>query len=121
MLRQRSSATAAAVIAALAMLSLPPTASGADVSRGRALYELRCGGCHAESVHGRAKRVATDFEEVRRWVSRWNETLNLGWKDDEVDDVAVHLNLDYYGYACPPRVCNVVSLVSGSTSPAQRR
>lgn len=113
MLRSRSSAVAATVFAALSMLATPDTASGADVARGRALYELRCGGCHADSVHGRAKRVAVDFDDVRRWVSRWSETLALGWKDDEVDDVAVHLNITYYAYACPPRICKVVSLARG--------
>ena len=112
--RRRSIPLFFAFIASLAMLSVPPLASGADVSRGRALYELRCNGCHTESVHGRAKRVAADFEDVRRWVSRWNETLKLAWKDDEVDDVTVHLNTSYYGYSCPPRICKVVSLASGS-------
>lgn len=121
MVRSRWSAAAAAAIAALAALGFAPAASGADVNRGRALYELRCTGCHAESVHGRAKRVATDFEDVRRWVSRWNETLNLGWKDDELDDVTVHLNFSYYGYGCPPRVCKVVSLTSAPASAKPRR
>lgn len=121
MLRSRTSPVAAAAIAALAMLSVPPSAAGADIDRGLALYQLRCTGCHAESVHGRAKRVATDFEDVRRWVSRWSETLNLGWKDDEVDDVTVHLNTSYYGYSCPPRVCKVVSLTSDSASAKPRR
>jgi hypothetical protein len=88
---------------------------GASVQRGAELYESRCGECHSESVHGRKKRVATDFDEVRRWVSRWNENLKLRWGDDEIDDVTVYLNKTYYRYACPPQVCKVVSLAPSGT------
>lgn len=87
--------------------------------RGQDLYEMRCLGCHAESVHARAKRTARSFEDVRAWVARWNATLRLRWTDDEVDDVAVHLNTRYYRYPCPPTVCRVVSQASSAT-PARR-
>jgi len=80
-------------------------APAADRERGRILYEARCGGCHAESVHGRAKRVATDFEAVVGWVRRWSGSLGLGWTDDEVRGVAAHLNARYYRFACPPADC----------------
>jgi len=75
----------------------------------RALYELRCLGCHSESVHARAKRTARDFDEVRRWVERWNVSLSLAWSAEEVDDVTLHLNDAYYRYPCPPSACKVVS------------
>ena len=101
---------AAVVVAAVAALFASRGVSAADIGRGRALYELRCDGCHSESVHGRAKRVAADFEDVRRWVARWNATLALQWTAEEIDDVAVHLNTTYYRYPCPPAVCKVVSL-----------
>ena len=80
-------------------------ADAADAQRGRTLYEGGCMGCHAESVHGRAKRVATDFEAVRGWVRRWSANLRLGWSDVEVTDVAAHLNERYYRFACPPADC----------------
>ena len=94
---------------AVAALLTAPLALGADAERGRALYELRCGGCHSESVHGRQKRVAANFKEVRTWVSRWNEHLGLRWRGDEIDDVAVNLNATYYRYKCPSHVCTVIS------------
>lgn len=97
-------------IAALVFLFATRSASGADADRGRALYELRCGDCHSESVHGRAKRVATDFGQVQAWVSRWNESLGLRWTDEELDDVSVYLNNAYYHHPCPPTVCKVVSI-----------
>lgn len=108
---------AVVMIAAPALVLAPMLASGADAERGRTLYELGCDGCHSESVHGRAKRVASDFDDVRRWVSRWNANLGLHWGDEDVDDVSAYLNKAYYQYTCPPQVCKVVSLgpVSGPT------
>jgi hypothetical protein len=95
---------------AMAALLAAPLALGADAERGRALYELRCGSCHSESVHARQKRVAKSFEDVRAWVARWNENLRLRWSSEEIDDVAVHVNATYYRYDCPPNVCTVISL-----------
>ena len=84
-----------------------PDAGAADAERGRIIYEAKCGGCHAESVHGRDKRMAADFEGVRGWVRRWSANLGLKWTDDEVNDVAAHLNAAYYGFRCPPAYCTV--------------
>jgi mono/diheme cytochrome c family protein len=79
--------------------------AAADAERGRVLYESRCGECHAQSVHGRDKRVARDFEAVRGWVRRWSANLGLQWTDGEIADVAAHLNARYYHFACPPEDC----------------
>jgi len=97
---------------AMAALLAAPLALGADAEHGRALYELRCMSCHSESVHGRQKRVAASFDDVRAWVVRWNEHLGLRWSADEIDDVAVHVNATYYRYKCPPDVCRVISRLS---------
>lgn len=94
-----------AIALAAATLAWAVATPAADADRGRILYEARCDGCHAESVHGRDKRVATDFEAVRGWVRRWSANLGLKWTDDEVGDVAAHLNARYYRFACPPADC----------------
>ncbi|HEY4998217.1 MAG TPA: hypothetical protein VII36_03695 [Usitatibacter sp.] len=112
--RSHSIPIAMVFIAALVILLAARSASGADAERGAALYEARCGDCHSESVHGREKRVARDFGEVRKWVSRWNENLGLRWGDEELDDVSVYLNNTYYRYTCPPQVCKVISLAPRS-------
>jgi hypothetical protein len=103
------------LIVGFAILFAGRGALGANADRGGELYESRCGECHSESVHGRKTRVATDFNEVRQWVSRWNENLKLRWGDEEIDDVTVYLNKTYYRYACPPQVCKVVSLAPSGT------
>ena len=114
MLRRHSVSLAVLLTSTLIIAFPTRIASAADAGRGAALYELRCGNCHSESVHGRSKRVATDFGEVRGWVNRWNESLGLRWGNEEIDDVSVYLNNTYYRYVCPPQVCKAVSLAPGS-------
>lgn len=92
-------------VAAGFVLAIPGIADGAEAVRGRALYESRCTSCHATSVHGRKKRAAADFEQVRGWVARWNRDVRAGWSEAEIDDVAAYLNNTYYHYPCPPTVC----------------
>jgi mono/diheme cytochrome c family protein len=94
-------------IALCAGLAWPGAVDAADMQRGRVLYESSCAGCHAASVHGREKREARDFEAVRAWVIRWSANLRLKWSEDEVTDVAAHLNAAYYGFRCPPAYCTV--------------
>lgn len=115
MLRNHSISFAAVFIAVLCIGLAMRSASGADAQRGRALYESRCFNCHSESVHGRKTRVASDFNDVRRWVVRWNDNLGLSWGDEEIDDVAVYLNETYYRFACPPTVCKVISRAAGAS------
>jgi mono/diheme cytochrome c family protein len=88
-------------------------AAGADPERGRTLYETRCDGCHAQSVHGRDKRVAGDFDSIRQWVRRWSVNQGLQWSDDEVRDVAAWLNVRYYRFACPPPDCKPTARSAG--------
>ncbi len=111
----------AVFVAVLAIGLAMRSASGADAGRGAALYESRCATCHSEAVHMRAKRVATDFDDVRRWVVRWNGNLKLGWGDEELDDVAAYLNETYYHFACPAAVCQAVSLAPGTGARQHRR
>ncbi len=96
-----------ALLLACTALARSDAAPAADAGRGRSLYESACNGCHAESVHGREKRAATDYEAIRGWVRRWSASLGLKWTDDEVADVAAHLNARYYRFACPPPGCGV--------------
>lgn len=99
-----------ASLAAASAFAAPVERAIPDPERGRSLYELRCGECHAESVHGRAHRVARDLGEVRQWVRRWSDQLHLGWGHEEVADVAAYLNATYYRFACDAPDCGVVSM-----------
>ena len=108
------------IAAALAALVAAPASLGApdrQFDRGRELYELRCQGCHGQSVHSREKRAAADFESVRDWVARWSRTVGAGWAAEEIDDVAVYLNAAYYRYPCPPTACKVISFDAHQPAP----
>jgi hypothetical protein len=89
--------------------SIAFAASAADADRGKLLYEARCNNCHDQSVHTRGHKVATDFDEVRRYVQRWNINLGGAWGEEEITDVAIYLNGKYYSYKCPETVCKVTS------------
>jgi mono/diheme cytochrome c family protein len=94
------------ILLAMALLIAPAgAAAGADPEKGRVLYAARCDNCHGESVHGRQKRAAMDFDAIRGWVRRWSANLGLMWTDAEVDDVSAWLNGRYYRFPCPPTVC----------------
>ena len=86
-----------------ALIVAAGSAMAGDASRGRDLYEQRCGQCHSESVHSRAKRAARSFDEIRGWVVRWSTTLELGWGDSEIEDVTLFLNDTYYRFGMPAR------------------
>ena len=93
----------AATVACALLLAAALPATAGDPERGRNLYEQRCGQCHSESVHVRAKRSARNFDEIRAWVVRWSTTLDLGWGPGEIDDVALYLNDAYYRFTMPAR------------------
>ncbi len=100
-----------AVVRACAMtacLAAAVAARAGDPDRGRYLYELKCGSCHSESVHSRDHRKAESEAEVREWVRRWSDYLQLGFGEEEIEDVVAYLNLAFYRFCDPPR-CRVAA------------
>ena len=73
-------------------------AYGADLGRGKALYQNHCRGCHESTAHVRDDRRARDLRELRRWVARWALQIEMGWNRDEVEDVTGYLNDAYYHF-----------------------
>lgn len=93
------------IACAIAALLLCPPARAADPERGRMLYDLRCGECHSESVHGRAQRDAKTYGDVLAYVLRWNNQLGIGWRKEDIDDVTRYVNDTYYGFPCTGPAC----------------
>ncbi len=71
-------------------------ARGASPVRGEGLYRNHCLSCHESIAHIRENRRARSLTDIRRWVARWAEELDLGWGADEVEDVTSYLNRTYY-------------------------
>lgn len=100
-------ALAAALLAATfsAAAQTPPAAT-----RGALLYENHCQACHSTQMHWRDRRVATDWATLRAQVLKWQRTAQLNWGDDEVDEVARHLNRSIYKF--PEPAAKRVSMLS---------
>jgi len=73
-------------------------AYGADLGRGKTLYQNHCRRCHESTAHIRDDRRAGGLTELRGWVARWALQIEMGWSREEVDDVTGYLNDAYYRF-----------------------
>ena len=89
--------TIVAVMLASSML-YAPTSQGADIARGRLLYENHCQTCHTPKIHSRAKRLPMSRNELRLIVDDWRRQANLPWTPEEVADVVEYLNVTRYHF-----------------------
>ena len=80
-------------------LAAPAAAQVPDASRGRALYENHCIGCHTERVHSRPNRIALTRTEVREIVDHWQRQQALGWSPQDTEDVVEFLGRSRYRFA----------------------
>ena len=92
-------ATKLVLSALLPLLLLYPAATLADTERGRLLYENHCRSCHESNVHIRQTQAAKSLKALRAEVMRWQETLTLQWRSEDVGDVVGYLNATWYHYA----------------------
>lgn len=70
-------------------------------SRGELLYATHCSTCHDTQLHWRDKKLATNWPRLKAEVDRWQKSSGLGWRNEEVTDVARYLNTRYYHFALP--------------------
>jgi len=85
-------------------------------SRGELLYTTHCLACHTDQVHWRDKRQAVDWPSLREQVRQWQAAAQLGWNDDDVEQVARHLNETYYRFP-PPAGTRVLSQATPALRP----
>jgi hypothetical protein len=76
-------------------------ALGAEAERGRLLYETHCISCHDTRVHKRDSKVATNYDEIRAQVVRWETNVSLRWSDGDIDAVTTYLARMFYMVPCP--------------------
>ena len=79
-----------------------PSVAGAvpDVQRGRLLYENSCNACHTTQPHWRSQRLVGDWSDLVAQVTRWQGIAGLHWTSDEIRDVAIFLNEEFYHVPC---------------------
>jgi cytochrome c1 len=72
------------------------TAAGADMQRGRLLYETHCIACHTTEAHWREKHIVRSWTDLLYQVSRWQKNAGQDWSSEEINDVAAFLNDTFY-------------------------
>ncbi|MDO9073056.1 MAG: cytochrome C [Rubrivivax sp.] len=70
-------------------------------SRGELLYGTHCLACHNTEMHWRDKKQVTDWPSLRAQVRRWQAADQLAWSDDDIEQVARHLNELFYRLPLP--------------------
>lgn len=85
----------------LALLVAASASAQQPGARGALLYENHCGACHTTQMHWRNNRAATDWASLRALVRRWQGVAQLNWSDEDIDEVARHLNGRFYRFEEP--------------------
>lgn len=101
----RKTLVALGLAAGLAACHSPPAttavaAAAPDTARGRLLYENSCNACHTTQPHWRSQRLVASWSDLVAQVTRWQGVAGLGWSADEIRDVAVFLNEQFYHLPC---------------------
>jgi mono/diheme cytochrome c family protein len=85
------------------LLALAAAASGGaqaqtpqSPTRGQMLYDTHCVTCHSVQLHWRQSSVVRNWQDLRDQVTRWQASANLGWSQDDIAQVARHLNDTIY-------------------------
>lgn len=73
--------------------------SAVPATRGQLLYDTHCVACHDRQVHWRDAKLVTNWVTLLAQVRRWQAVARLAWSDDDVRQVARHLNATVYGFA----------------------
>ncbi|MDH3637980.1 MAG: hypothetical protein OES09_05890 [Gammaproteobacteria bacterium] len=87
-------------VLALLFLGMGPTHAQQQISylRGHNLYGNHCIECHESVVHIRDNRKAKSTEEIEALIIHWSSYRNLGWNQEDINDVLHYLNTRYYKY-----------------------
>ena len=94
------------------------TAPAHAQSRGELLYTTHCVACHSTQIHWRDKHLATDWGGLLVQVRRWQANATLGWTEEDVVQVARHLNDTIYRFPRPlARQGSIVSSLARPSSP----
>ena len=88
-------------LAAASWSATSGNALGAEVERGRLLYETHCISCHDTRVHKRDSKIATNHDEIRAQVLRWQSNTFLRWSTGDIDAVTTYLARTFYKVPCP--------------------
>lgn len=78
-------------------LMMPLTViSAEDISFGKELHQENCLRCHRPELYERTDKTVKTLQHLRSQVLFCAVNNDVGWFDEEVDDVTAYLNAFYY-------------------------
>ncbi|MGF1614548.1 MAG: cytochrome c [Gammaproteobacteria bacterium] len=93
------------MIAGAALGGLGISALAADATAGKALHEQHCIACHKRltdgepaSLYTREARMVTSLDGLGSQVRRCEQTLELRWFEEDIENVVTYLNETYYHF-----------------------
>jgi len=69
---------------------------GADINIGNQLHADNCTRCHQDNIYTHADRKIKNFEQLKKQVQQCELAIELGWFEEEVENVTAYLNATYY-------------------------
>ena len=79
--------------------SISGQAAALDLDKGKTLTEQNCIRCHGSEVYTRDNRRVSSLPGLHKQVRRCEQMLGLTWFDDDINNVAGHLNQQYYKFS----------------------
>jgi hypothetical protein len=73
-------------------------AQGVDLDQGKQLLDNHCYDCHGNDYYTRENRRVKSREKLSGQVRFCEQSLNLTWFDEDVENVAEYLNKNFYHF-----------------------
>lgn len=90
------------MIPAMMMTLASTTSLAGDPAMGKQLTEKHCVKCHGSEVYTREHRRVTSLPGLHKQVRFCEQNLDLTWFDDQIENTATYLNLEYYKFDIKP-------------------
>jgi cytochrome c2 len=90
--------TVHAGLAAIFMVTISPATAAADTGHGQDLVNKHCTRCHDDGIYTREEHRVTTLNGLQNQVRRCDINLGLKWFDDDINDVVIYLNNQYYKF-----------------------
>ncbi|MCH8263566.1 MAG: cytochrome c [Proteobacteria bacterium] len=72
------------------------TIQAEDINVGKELHQENCLECHKSELYERTDRTVKTLKHLRSQVLFCAVNNDVGWFDEEIDDVTAYLNTFYY-------------------------
>ncbi|MES9969814.1 MAG: cytochrome c [Candidatus Thiodiazotropha sp.] len=90
------------VIPAVMLMLLSTHSLAGDPEKGKELTEQNCVRCHGNEVYTRENRRVTSLPGLHKQVRFCEQNLGLTWFDDQIENTATYLNLEFYKFGIKP-------------------